>query len=120
MLESVETGYHDSEPGFEAAMQNLAEAIAAMSPGDEPKDLNLVLDVLAFLRTSRYLRILQLFDENTPGAASKVIAAAEKSKVKNEGAQIFLKRNIIFERFRLMPRVLSKERLDLIVDALGA
>jgi len=32
---------------------------------------------------------------------------------------LFLKRNIIFERYRLMPRVLATERLDLIVSALG-
>ena len=60
-----------------------------------------------------------IFDEITPGAASKIIAAAERSKKDNVGAQTFLKRNIIFERFRLMPRVLSSERLDFIVEALG-
>ena len=31
----------------------------------------------------------------------------------------FLSRNIIFERFRLLPRVLANERLELVVSALG-
>ena len=48
-----------------------------------------------------------------------MIAAAEKSKRDNVTAQLFLQRNIVFERFRLMPRVLSSERLEMIVAALG-
>ena len=54
----------------------------------------------------------------TPGAASRVIAAAEKSKRDNVAAQLFLSRNIIFERFRLLPRVLATN-LRLVVSALG-
>ena len=62
---------------------------------------------------------MQALDEVTPGAASRVIAAAEKAKRDNKTAQLFLQRNITFERYRLLPRVLSTERLEMVVSALG-
>ena len=119
LLESVEKKYHDGDPSYEKLMSQLGDAIGSMRPGDDIKNRQSMLDVLACTKTSRYLRILQGLDEVTPGAASRVIAAAEQSKKDNVNAQRFLRRNIIFERFRLMPRVLSNERLELIVSALG-
>lgn len=119
LLETVEQRYYDGDEVYEAAMQQLGDALGQMRPGDDLKNRDVMLDVLAYTKTSRYLRILQALDEATPGAASRVIGAAEKSKLDHRGAQLFLKRNIIFERYRLMPRVLATERLDLIVSALG-
>jgi hypothetical protein len=119
LLETVEQRYYDGDEVYEAAMQQLGDALGQMRPGDDLKNRDVMLDVLAYTKTSRYLRILQALDEATPGAASRVIGAAEKSKLDHRGAQLFLKRNIIFERYRLMPRVLAAERLDLIVSALG-
>ena len=119
LLESAEQAYHDGDPSYEAAMQQLGDALSNMRPGDDLKDRALMLNVLAYTKTSRYLRILQALDEVTPGAASRVIGAAEKSKLDDAGAQLFLRRNITFERFRLMPRVLSSERLEMVVAALG-
>lgn len=119
LLESVEQNFHDGDEQYEQAMAKLGDALSMMRPGDDISDRQQMLDVLAYTKTSRYLRILQALDQVTPGAASRVIAAAEQSKRDNETAQLFLKRNIIFERYRLMPRVLSSERLAFIVSALG-
>ena len=119
LLESVEQSYHDGDGQYELAMAKLGDALAMMRPGDDLADRQQMLDVLAYTKTSRYLRILQALDQVTPGAASRVIAAAEQSKRDNESAQTFLQRNIIFERYRLMPRVLSSERLAFVVAALG-
>ena len=119
LLETVERNYYDGQTNYEQSMTKLGDALSMMRPGDDIKDREALLDVLAYTRTSRYLRILQALDEVTPGAASRVIAAAEKSKRDNRSAQRFLLRNIVFERYRLLPRVLATERLELIVSALG-
>ena len=119
LLESVERNYHDGNEAYEKAMSGLEDALTMMRNGDDLTDRQAMLDVLAYTKTSRYLRILQALDEATPGAASRVIGAAEKSKLNNKSAQLFLKRNIVFERYRLMPRVMSSERLEMVVAALG-
>ena len=77
-----------------------------------------MLNVLAHIRTSRYLRILQAMDSSEPGSASKVIAHAEQSANSDASAQLFLQRNLIFERFRLLMRIFSLERLRTLTDAL--
>ena len=119
LLETIERNYYDGQADYEQSMSRLGDALSLMRPGDDIKEREALLDVLAYTKTSRYLRILQALDEVTPGAASRVIAAAEKSKRDNVAAQLFLSRNIIFERFRLLPRVLANERLELVVSALG-
>ena len=119
LLESVERNYYDGNEAYEKAMSGLEDALSMMRNGDDLKDRQAMLDVLAYTKTSRYLRILQVLDEVTPGAASRVIAEAEKSGRDNQSAQLFLQRNIIFERFRLLPRVLASDRLEMIVSALG-
>ena len=119
LLESVERNYHDGKEAYEEAMSGLGDALSMMRSGDDLGDRQAMLDVLAYTRTSRYLRILQALDEVTPGAASRVIAEAEKSSRDNQSAQLFLQRNIIFERYRLLPRVLATDRLEMIVSALG-
>ena len=119
LLESVERNYYDGNEAYEKAMSDLEDALSVMRNGDDLKDRQAMLGVLAYTKTSRYLRILQALDEVTPGAASRVIAQAEKSGRDNQSAQLFLQRNIIFERFRLLPRVLASDRLEMIVSALG-
>lgn len=119
LLESVERNFYDGDPSYEKAMSALEDALSLMRSGDDIKDRQAMLAVLSYTKTSRYLRVLQALDEVTPGAASRVIAEAEKSDLDNKTARLFLQRNIIFERFRLMPRVLSTDRLELIVSALG-
>ena len=119
LLECVERNYHDGNDNYENAMKELSEALTVMRNGDDLEDRQAMLEVLAYTKTSRYLRILQALDEVTPGAASRVIAEAEKSSRDNQSAQLFLQRNIIFERFRLMPRVLASDRLEMLVSALG-
>jgi intracellular multiplication protein IcmW len=71
------------------------------------------------LKTGRGLRILQALDTVHPGSASKIlIHAEESSSTDTDPAGFFLKRNIIFERLRLLSRTFSEQRLQLITRAL--
>ena len=119
LLEKVEKSFYDGQESYEDAMDKLGDAIDLMNT--QPlKDNSLVLEVLAYTKTSRYLRILQGMDSISPGSASKVIQAAEKSKLDQKAHQLFLRRNIYFERYRLLKRVLSKQRLDMMADIMDA
>lgn len=116
LLESIETGLHDEDPAYEQSMRSLGDALDHIPAGFAKPER--VLNVLAHIRTSRYLRILQAMDSAEPGSASKVIAHAEQSANSDASAQLFLQRNLIFERFRLLMRIFSLERLRTLTDAL--
>ena len=119
LLEKVEKSFYDGQGSYEDAMDKLGDAIDLMNT--QPlKDNSAVLEVLAYTKTSRYLRILQGMDNINPGSASKVIQAAEQSKPDQKAHQLFLRRNIYFERYRLLKRVLSKQRLDMMADIMDA
>jgi intracellular multiplication protein IcmW len=54
-----------------------------------------------------------------PGSASKVLMYAEENSLSGQDAAgFFLKRNIVFERLRLLSRTFSEDRLKLVAEAL--
>ena len=70
-------------------------------------------------RAGRGLRLLQSIDTVHPGSASKVIMHAEQTTISStDPAGFFLKRNIVFERLRLLSRVFCEYRLKLVARAL--
>ncbi len=117
LLESVETSLLEGDEAFEAAMEKLGETLAEVS-GDAVNKPQAFVDVIAHLKTSRYLRLLQATDEVKPGTASSIIAYAERNMQQNAAAKLFINRNVIFERFRLLSRVLAADRLKLLGEAL--
>lgn len=117
LLESVEKSFYDGDSEYEEVMEKLGDSIDLMDANKHP-DPHKILQVLAYTKTSRYLKFLQGMDSVSPGAASKVIQAAEKSTPDNKSGRLFLKRNIYFERYRLLFRILAKDRLDLVTEAL--
>ena len=117
LLESVETGYLDGQADYEKKMTELGAALESAQKENMPSSES-VVRLLAYTKTSRYLRILQLMDSADPGSASKVIAFAEKSPRDHKDAQIFLRRNMLFERYRIYVRIFSKDRFKLVSSAL--
>ena len=117
LLESVEDALPDRGEAFEAAMQSLSEAMGRASPETIRKPEAFV-GVVAYLKTSRYLRLLQATDEIKPGTASGIIGYAERNVNDNTDCRVFINRNVVFERFRLLSRVLSPDRLRLLAESL--
>ena len=73
----------------------------------------------AYLKATRKLLLMQTLDTAYPGAASKLLMQAENSsKSPNDAPGLFLKRNVIFERLRLLSRVFSPERLEMVLKIL--
>lgn len=120
-LESVETWTLDGNPEFEEAINVLGheldniESIEMSSLGHEERFIQLAANI----KSGRGLRLLQSIDQVHPGSASKVLVHAEETtQSSSDPAGFFLKRNITFERLRLLSRVFSEYRLRLVAKAL--
>tara|TARA_Y200000002_G_C22364025_1_gene530277 strand:+ start:149 stop:589 length:441 start_codon:yes stop_codon:yes gene_type:complete len=117
LLESVEMGLIEGDQEFEQAIAKLGDTLDTLPENikDHPQAF---VDVISYLKTSRYLRLLQATDEVKPGTASSIIAHAERNMKENSTCGLFINRNIIFERFRLLSRVLAPERVKILAEAL--
>lgn len=120
-MESVEDFTLDGDPELEQALQQLGQELDDMDDVDvnglEKQDL--FIRIVGNIKTGRGLRLLQAIDTVQPGSASQVLIHAEDSTFSDDDpAGVFLKRNIAFERFRLLSRIFSEERLRLVAEAL--
>jgi intracellular multiplication protein IcmW len=117
-MESVENWTLDGDPSLEAAIEAFASNLDKVSRFELSKEEQFVT-LCAHLKTSRILRILQAIDTIEPGSASKVLMYAEENNTPdNILAGLFLRRNIVFERLRLLARVFAPERFAIVLKAL--
>lgn len=117
-MEGVEDWTLDDHPLIETAMKKLAETLDKIGSIDLKQGSDMV-DLVAHLKTGRGLRVLMCLDQAYPGAASKVISHAEQNtKSDSDMAGVFLRRNVVFERLRLLSRLLSPERMKLVIKTL--
>jgi intracellular multiplication protein IcmW len=118
-MESVESWTFDGDPDLEAALMQLGETLEDIGGVDLQREDDLI-KIAAYIKATRNLRLLQSLDIAHPGAASKLLMHAEKAAAEEDAAaDLFLRRNIIFERLRLLTRVFSTERLALVQKILG-
>jgi intracellular multiplication protein IcmW len=117
-MEGVEDWTYDDNPELEKALQALGKAL------DNTENVELqqekpIVELVTHLKTGRGLRLLMGLDNANPGAAAKVLMYAEENtKSDQDNPGIFLRRNIVFERLRLLGRVFAPDRLKLVLKAL--
>ena len=117
-MEWVEYWTLDQDAGLENALKKLGETLEDIGNIDLKQEDDFI-KVAAYIRASRTLRLLQCLDTAYPGAASKLLMHAEEvSKSSEDVPGLFLRRNIVFERLRLLARVFAPTRLALILKAL--
>ena len=117
-MEGVEDWTMDGMPDIEEALTKLGTALEDIGNIDLKLEKEMI-DLCVFLRTGRYLRLLMCLDMAYPGAAAKVLMHAEEiTKSNTDFPGIFLRRNIVFERLRLISRVFGVDRFKLITKAL--
>ena len=117
-MEAVEQWPLDGNVQFEQAVARISKELDSLGNYEVGKSDELVM-LCCHLKTARSLRLLQALDSAHPGAASKLlIHAEEKSQSHDDLPGLFLRRNIVFERLRLLSRVFSPERFTLILKAL--
>lgn len=120
-MESVEDWTLDGDAELEEALVRLGQQLDDI----ESIDLNRLNHEEIFVRlagnikSGRGLRLLQAIDAVHPGSASKVLVYAEENSLSgHDPSSFFLKRNIVFERLRLLSRTFSPARLNLVSRAL--
>ncbi len=117
-METAELWTLDGNPGLEEALKNLGETLESLSTFELGKEEEFVT-VCAHIRTSRILRLLQAIDTVDPGSASKILMYAEENNSPDHiMANLFLRRNIVFERLRLLARIFSEDRVALMLKLL--
>lgn len=113
-MEGVEDWTLDGDPSLEAAMVQLGQVLEDIGGVDLQREDDFTT-LAAYIKASRNLRLLQCLDTAHPGAASKLLMHAETAAAaNNQVADLFLRRNIVFERLRLLTRVFSPERFALL------
>jgi intracellular multiplication protein IcmW len=117
-METAEKWSLDGNPDLEAAMTTLGDTLESLTSFELGKEEEMVT-VCAHIRTSRILRLLQAIDSVDPGSASKVLMYAEENNSPDHVmANLFLRRNIVFERLRLLARIFSEERCQMVLNLL--
>lgn len=120
-LESVEDWTLDGQTNFEEAINRLGHELDNIGQVDMSQvgHEELFIRVIGNIKSGRGLRLLQSIDEVHPGSASKVLVHAEETSLSSyDPAGFFLKRNIVFERLRLLARTFSEYRLKLVERAI--
>lgn len=117
-MEGVEDWTADGHPEVEHAVEKLGEALEDIGNIDLQQE-SAVVQLAASITTSRGLRVLMCMDTAYPGAAAKVLMHAEEiTQGDDDTPGIFLRRNIVFERLRLLGRVFGSDRFKLLQKAL--
>lgn len=117
-METAEDFTLDGNPALEKTMAKLGDALEDLSSFELSKEEQFIT-LCTHLKTSRILRLLQSIDSIDPGSASKLLMYAEENNTPdNVMAGLFLRRNIVFERLRLLARVFSTERFSLVLKVL--
>lgn len=117
-METAEDWTLDGNPELEKVIDQLGTALDSLTSFELSKEEQFIT-LCSHIKTSRILRLLQAIDTIDPGSASKLLMYAEENNSpENIMANLFLRRNIVFERLRLLARVFSKERFDLVLKIL--
>ncbi len=118
LMEGVEDWTLDGHPEFEESLRKLGETLEEIGNIDLQLEESMI-DVVCHVKTGRGLRLLMCLDMAYPGAAAKVLMHAEEiTKSDTDTAGIFLRRNIVFERLRLLSRIFAPDRFKLILKTL--
>lgn len=120
-MEGIEKWAVDETPEVNEALNRLGESLEGL--GDvEIQDEGSIIKVLASIHSGRALRLMQYLDVVKPGSASKLLVHAEEHTKEKDNkdpySDLFLKRNLAFERLQLLARVFAPERLNLLLKAL--
>ena len=118
-MENVEDWSLDGDPDLEQAITKLSIILDDVGYIDLQAE-DKIVQVAAYIKMGRMLRLLQCMDTAHPGAASKILTAAKAASQSSDDVfGLFLRRNMVFERLRILGRVFAADRLAVVLQALG-
>lgn len=120
-MEGVEPFLERSSPDFDVTIKALGNELDNINAinFNEFAEQDLQIAISTQLKTGTALRFLHAMDVIHPGCASKLLMYAEENSFSPEdNNSLFLRRNIVFERLRLMARIFSPARFALVKSAL--
>lgn len=120
-MEGVENWTYDHQAKLESTLSEMGKSLDEIGKIDMDKlgHEQAFIEISNHLKTTRGLRLLQAIDTAHPGAASKLLIHAEDtSKSHDDPPGLFLRRNIVFERLRLLSRVFSHDRFAMVLKTL--
>lgn len=112
-IEQTEDWVASDDPKVEEAMKNLSEFFDQATSKNEFSHQDLI-QICAYIYLSQKLSVMQTLDNIQPGLATHLIQTAESAPKDDDASSTFLKRNVIFERMRILSRVLDPERIQLV------
>ena len=117
-MESVESWTLDGNTELESALNKLSTALDNIGYIDLQAEEKLI-QLVTYIKMGRALRLLQCLDIAHPGAAAKLITFAKTNLEETDDIfSLFLQRNVVFERIRLLGRIFAKDRLDTVLNIL--
>lgn len=118
-LESVESWTVEDNESVQASLSRLDQALKTLENKKGFDQYPLFVAATNPLKSSQIMRILQALNLSHPvqGAATKVIAHAESDTSVAEN-HTFVERNVAFERFRLMARIFSEQRIQKVLETI--
>ena len=116
-METMEEWCLDNDPLVDESLNDLFNAFESGNLEIVSQHQTLI-NILAYIRMSRKLRIMQALDSIEPGSASKLISYAEENSISNEACKTFIRRNVAFERLRILNRILHPERLKIVTKSM--
>ncbi len=117
-MESKEEWTVDGDAKLEEAMASLSQSLDGLGNIELDCKDDLVT-IAAGVKTGRGLRMLMALDMAHPGAAARILMhAEEQTRSDSDMPGMFLRRNVVFERLRLLGRIFAKDRIEFLNKAL--
>ncbi len=120
-MESVEEFLDRKDPEFIATLEKLGKELDDIKSVNfnEFADKDIQISISVQLKTGSGLRFLHILDSVHPGCASRLLMYAEQNaQLPTDNNSLLLRRNVVFERLRLLARMLAPDRFALIKKAL--
>ena len=118
-MESTETWTQDHEPGVQAALQRLSDAVEGLDLESMPAPVHDKLIVLlSYIKSGKALKFLLWIEATNPNFVAKTLAQAQMlmvlDRVNPGAAQLFMERIEVLETLHLLSRVFSAERFEMV------
>jgi intracellular multiplication protein IcmW len=114
-LEATES-WVPEHPKIEELIRDLGDVLDSSTSINQLSQ-ETIIQLLTSIKFTQALRLMHAIETKSPGFVSGLLVWSEEQKGSKEQAapsNVFLKRNMVFERLQLLSRIFSQERINLL------